>query len=528
MNEKDIFSFLIDGGYCTRCCFRYMGIKNPNAYENPKQYALQFQASSSEPTPSNEVQGNGSNGNGDNGEPPCKMKKSAICRSCLGILQDENWAEGFAQVKAVLEKKNYVCDTFACALSAPIATILRERLITTQLRQKFPEYNEKITPTALKEAWKWSFGTALAPEINKTLDSGAISPLLITVSMEYPDDLEELDPLKQVSPAHFSSRAQNKKRFTIDFTRRSVEQALDAASVEALQRRWADVPEVNIGAKCVSVACAHEPIVLQGRYIKLSRELPQSPWVLQGKRMMDTSVQEIIIEGINKILSPNQADESLKFIAAGREDVDVRCLGTGRPFAIEVSDPTRNPTETELQAICDSIAKDGRILVKNLVVGSKDDLTQLKQGEETKCKTYEALCIKLTHNKTEQTNGATDAPITVTQADIDKINSFSNVPDGELGRIDLLQKTPVRVLHRRPLLTRKRKILDLTASLVPGHPQLFLVRVRTEAGTYIKEWVHGEFGRTTPSLGDAIGAKVDIIALDVANVELEWPVVKKT
>lgn len=25
-------------------------------------------------------------------------------------------------------------------------------------------------------------------------------------------------------------------------------------------------------------------------------------------------------------------------IAAGREDVDVRCLGTGRPFAIEVSE----------------------------------------------------------------------------------------------------------------------------------------------------------------------------------------------
>lgn len=31
------------------------------------------------------------------------------------------------------------------------------------------------------------------------------------------------------------------------------------------------------------------------------------------------------------------AEHRLKFMSAGREDVDVRCLGAGRPFAVEVA-----------------------------------------------------------------------------------------------------------------------------------------------------------------------------------------------
>lgn len=42
----------------------------------------------------------------------------------------------------------------------------------------------------LKEAWKWLFGRKLAERVNKQLDSGAVAPLLVTVNIEYPDDLQ--------------------------------------------------------------------------------------------------------------------------------------------------------------------------------------------------------------------------------------------------------------------------------------------------------------------------------------------------
>lgn len=52
---------------------------------------------------------------------------------------------------------------------------------------------------------------------------------------------------------------------------------------------------------------------------------------------------------------------------------------------------------------------------------------------------------------------------------------------------------------------------------------LFALRVRAEAGTYVKEWAHGELRRTRPALRDALGARADIVALDVRDVELAWP-----
>jgi tRNA pseudouridine synthase 10 len=45
----------------------------------------------------------------------------------------------------------------------------------------------------------------------------------------------------------------------------------------------------------------------------------------------------------------------------------------------------------------------------------------------------------------------------------------------------------------------------------------------TEAGTYIKEFVHGDLGRTSPSFASLTGAAADILDLDVLEVDLVWP-----
>ncbi len=82
------------------------------------------------------------------------------------------------------------------------------------------------------------------------------------------------------------------------------------------------------------------PLFVSGRYRKLSRGIPQSKWFCSnchGKgckkcnwtgKMYAESVQEIV-EG--PFL---QATQGLKgsFHASGREDIDARMLGTGRPF----------------------------------------------------------------------------------------------------------------------------------------------------------------------------------------------------
>lgn len=60
------------------------------------------------------------------------------------------------------------------------------------------------------------------------------------------------------------------------------------------------------------------------------------------------------------------------------------------------------------------------------------------------------------------------------------------------------------IFHRA---TKKSAVLEIWAS----------------AGTYIKEFVHGDLGRTVPNVGSLIGKEVDILQLDVGSLkEGEW------
>jgi len=91
----------------------------------------------------------------------------------------------------------------------------------------------------------------------------------------------------------------------------------------------------------------------------------------------------------------------------------------------------------------------------------------------------------------------------------------------KLNKFDIDQKTPVRVLHRRSLLVRKRSIFHFSGRIInPYHIDLELV---TQGGTYVKEFVHGDFGRTIPNLSALLDCDCDLLLLDVTQVEFNHP-----
>ena len=65
----------------------------------------------------------------------------------------------------------------------------------------------------------------------------------------------------------------------------------------------------------------------------------------------------------------------------------------------------------------------------------------------------------------------------------------------------LAQRTPERVAHRRADLVRRRKVLETSEAIVEtmdeGHTEVEFT-LRCESGTYVKETVHGDGGRTQP------------------------------
>ena len=82
-------------------------------------------------------------------------------------------------------------------------------------------------------------------------------------------------------------------------------------------------------------------------YNKYSRELSQTPWLIDGERKSESSVEEHICGPLNKFILASE----WRFSASGREDVDVRMLGTGRPFVVELINPRRvNFTHEQMKA----------------------------------------------------------------------------------------------------------------------------------------------------------------------------------
>ena len=62
-------------------------------------------------------------------------------------------------------------------------------------------------------------------------------------------------------------------------------------------------------------------------------------------------------------------------------------------------------------------------------------------------------------------------------------------------------------------MTRQRSITAISAVLVDSYH--FRLRLTTQAGAYVKEFVHGDFGRTKPNLTTILHRFVDILELDV-------------
>jgi len=61
----------------------------------------------------------------------------------------------------------------------------------------------------------------------------------------------------------------------------------------------------------------------------------------------------------------------------------------------------------------------------------------------------------------------------------------------------------------------------MKAHIINAH--FVILDLETQAGTYIKEFIHGDLGRTTPNFGALMGCETDILQLDVLSVDLVWP-----
>jgi tRNA pseudouridine synthase 10 len=239
------------------------------------------------------------------------------------------------------------------------------------------------------------------------------------------------------------------------------------------------------------------PLFVWGRYRKFSREIPQTRWMCRdcrgkgcprcgGKgRMYELSVQD----HTGPIVMRHAGGEEDFFHGMGREDIDARMLGNGRPFVVEVRRPKRRSidllaVETEINA-----SAKGMVEVEGLRRSSRAEMRGVKESAHPK-----RYRVRVSFQQ---------------EFDHRKLYEIVRVLDEK----PISQLTPNRVAHRRANLERHRTVRKIEVESVHGLEVVFVVEA--DSGTYIKELMHGDGGRTKPNVAEIVGVPCQVLELDV-------------
>ena len=346
---------------------------------------------------------------------------------------------------------------------------------------------------------------------------------------------------------------------------------------------------------------------MYGRYRKLERGIPQTRWPCRACKgrgcercemtglQYQKSVQDLIG---NPLLSVFGSKEHA-FHGMGREDIDVRCMGRGRPFVIEMKEPRlRIADPVELMKMINDNAE-GSIDITSLRDSTRSEVVRLKETPAEKSYTirfklmplneaeYTVLTAPLdltkenkgrsknkrkrrgdnkrdntkplpTEIETENVKPGKDKLTTMKKADLvalcveygvkksgtkdELIERILNVeepvvetfdlPENDfiiksilsLEGVKLAQRTPERVAHRRADLVRRRTVFEVhrpVVEMMEDGSREIEVTMRCESGTYVKETVHGDSGRTQPSIASLLKAKCEVIWLDVGDIHAD-------
>jgi tRNA pseudouridine synthase 10 len=405
-------------------------------------------------------------------------KREPLCDRCLGRcfarlgtgLTNEERGRALRVVLAMLQG------------GEPKAVKPEECAICRGLFRRVEEWAERaFASVAGYEFRTYLVGTRLPPEVEEAekalWERHGISP-------------KQAEPLKQELNREVGKRL--RARLISQGTEATVDlECPDVAFLLDLER---DVVEPTVN-----------PLYLYGRYRKLVRGIPQTKWPCRkcrGRgcpecgytgRQYPESVEELIAAPV--LEAAQGAGHALH--GAGREDIDARMLGRGRPFVLEIERPRRRSLDLEELERAINERAQGKVEVQGLKLVDRRAVEAVKEMEG-KRKVYRAR-VEFERPVTQQ--------------------ELHDALQKLVGEVQ--QRTPRRVSHRRADLVRTRRVFAIKGE-VTGEREA-VIEVVAEGGLYVKELVSGDEGRTRPSLAELLGTQAQVTELDVLDVLGEVP-----
>lgn len=264
-----------------------------------------------------------------------------------------------------------------------------------------------------------------------------------------------------------------------------------------------DYPDIVITVDFVNdkIDIQINPIFIEARYRKLIRGIPQTKWPCRkcrGKGCPDCDYTgQMYPESVELLVSPPALEAALgidsKFHGAGREDIDVKMLGNGRPFVLEIKEPHIRDLNLELLQNKINEFANGKVEVQDLKFVGRERKGEIKCSSTDTYKVYKAV-----------------------------VELENEISEEELGLLQSLkiikQRTPIRVSHRRADKIRTRSVRKISAEWIDS--KKFEMIIECEGGLYIKELISGDEGRSNPNVAEILKNPALCTQLDVLEVHI--------
>jgi len=240
-------------------------------------------------------------------------------------------------------------------------------------------------------------------------------------------------------------------------------------------------------------------VYIYGRYLKLARGIPQT--IFPCPKCGGSGCEECSYTGkayptsVEEIVSPPAQElsraGSTVFHGAGREDIDVLCLGQGRPFVLELENPKIR--KINLYALTEKINEDDpkKVKVNELKIVTKNAVQEIKAAKPDKIYRAVVKCDR------EITDGKLDSVLATIE-----------------GRV--FQRTPTRVAHRRADKIRAREVFKVKGKRISK--KRYQIILWAESGLYIKELFTAGGNEILPAPSELLKAKLTVKELDVLDI----------
>ncbi len=303
----------------------------------------------------------------------------------------------------------------------------------------------------------------------------------------------------------------------------SVKNAFNKRAVNALvEKTGMDYDVIKGDGKVIfdfaknEVRVENADLFIFGRYKKFRTDLAQTKWTCKkcdGKGCEECDFEGVKYQSVEAIIGKCAKEiyraKDAELHSSGREDVDALNLA-GRPFILELRKPAKGKMDLKLLGEKVNGTNEG-VEISDLKYVSNSEVALISDSHFDKA--YEAdieVESGMQNTEPEASEHVPENPLPLSL----------EIAINKLRGAVLHQRTPHRVKHRRSDIVRKRKILDL--KIVQGEERAEMrnakLYILAEAGTYIKEFISGDEGRTRPSVSEVLGRKAKCIKLSVVEI----------